>query len=36
MNIKSQLNKIDPYKLKAKNGKTYAQILKEETQRLYE
>lgn len=34
MSIKSQLEKIDPYKLKAKNGKTYAQILKEETYRL--
>lgn len=34
MNIKQQLLKINPLKLKAKNGKTFAEILEEETIRL--
>lgn len=34
MNLKSQLKKIDVTKLKFKNGKTYGQVMVEETNRL--
>jgi uncharacterized secreted protein with C-terminal beta-propeller domain len=34
MKLKSQIQKIDPFKLKMKNGKSYAQVLKEEVVRL--
>ena len=34
MNLKSQLKNIDVTKLKFKNGKTYGQVMVEETNRL--